>query len=225
MTTPWLRTLDKIEGSDLPLVGGKAFNLATLRRHSLPVPPGLVVTTAFFEAQLRHHQFIPLWAGSPDVAVTEDALCWLADTLKTIPLAPELMEALKTQLDETFPGVESFAVRSSAIDEDSRHYAFSGIHLSELAVPRQMVPVSLGRCWASALSKPALEYRRRHGIRVARRRTDNGCNGSAVAHDCDASILTRVGPRELDVPGIISSGTAQVGWRGNGVVDRAAGRS
>jgi len=166
MTAPWLKTLDEIEGSDLPLVGGKAFNLATLRRHGLPVPNGLVVTTAFFEAQLKHHQFIPLWAGSPDVAVTEGALCWLADALKVTPLARELMAALNERLAETFPQVESFAVRSSAIDEDVRDHAFSGIHLSELGVPRPMVPVSLSRCWASALSKPALQYRQQHGLSI-----------------------------------------------------------
>ena len=60
----WLRTLDQIEGADLPLVGGKAFRLATLKRHQFNVPQGLVLTTAFFEAQLQHCQLLPLWAGS-----------------------------------------------------------------------------------------------------------------------------------------------------------------
>ncbi len=150
----------------MPLVGGKAFNLATLRRHGLPVPNGLVVTTAFFEAQLRRHQLIPLWAGSPDVAVTEGALFWLADTLKVTPLAHELLNALYTRLADTFPDVELFAVRSSAIEEDTAGHAFSGIHLSELGVPREVVPVSLSRCWASALSKPALQYRQQHGLPI-----------------------------------------------------------
>ena len=166
MTAPWLKTLDEVEGSDLPLVGSKTFNLASLRRHGLPVLPGLVVTTAFFQAQLRHCQVVPLWAGSPDVAVTEDALCGLADTLKTSPLSPELRVALQTRLSDTFPDTEVFAVRSSAIDEDTHQYAFSGIHLTELGVPPDMVPLSIARCWASALSKEALEYRRRHGISI-----------------------------------------------------------
>jgi len=155
-----------MEGRDLPLVGGKAFNLATLRRRGLPVSNGLVVTTAFFEAHLRHHQFIPIWAGSPDVAVSEGALCWLADALKTSSLAPELMDAMKARLVETFPDVELFAVRSSATEEASHQHSFSGIHLSELGVPGQMIPISLSRCWASALSKPALDYRRQHGIPI-----------------------------------------------------------
>jgi phosphoenolpyruvate synthase/pyruvate phosphate dikinase len=166
MTTPWLRTLDEIEGGDLPLVGGKAFNLAVLRRHGLPVPNGLVVTATFFETQLKRRQFIPLWAGSPEVAVTEGALSWLADTLKITPLSPELKEALFSRLADVFPKVDLFAVRSSAIDEDAPGHAFSGIHLSELGVPRDAVPISLARCWASAFSKPALQYRQQHGLSI-----------------------------------------------------------
>ncbi|GAB4542507.1 MAG: PEP/pyruvate-binding domain-containing protein [Anaerolineae bacterium] len=166
MTAMWLKSLDDIDGSDLPLVGGKTFALATLRRHGLPVPEGLVVTTAFFEEHLRQHQFIPIWAGSPDVAVTEGALHWLGDVLKISPLSSELTAALHQELANTFPGVESFVVRSSAIDEDARQHSFSGIHLSELGVPRQMIPISLSRCWASAFSKPALEYRRKHNIPI-----------------------------------------------------------
>jgi phosphohistidine swiveling domain-containing protein len=166
MNGSWLKTLDEVEGGDLPLVGSKAFNLANLRRHGLPVPPGLVVTTAFFEAQLQHHQLTPLWAGSPNVAVTGEALAWLADTLKSSPLAPELRTALRARLSETFPDLDSFAVRSSGIDEDMRQHAFSGIHLTELGVPREMIEVSIGRCWASALSQEAQEYRRQHGIAI-----------------------------------------------------------
>src|SRR6478672_516285 len=39
-----LKPLDAITASDLPLVGGKAFNCARLRQAGFPVPDGLVVT-------------------------------------------------------------------------------------------------------------------------------------------------------------------------------------
>ena len=77
MATPLLCTLDEIEGTDLTLVGGKAFRLALLKQHEINVPPGLVLTTEFFESQLRYCQLTPLWAGSPDVAVTTESLDWL----------------------------------------------------------------------------------------------------------------------------------------------------
>jgi phosphoenolpyruvate synthase/pyruvate phosphate dikinase len=164
---PWLRTLDEIDGTDLPLVGGKAFRLAMLKQHGLSVPPGLVLTTAFFEAQLRHARLIPLWAGSPDVAVTPESLGWLADALKTKPLNQELAQTLDQHLAALLDvSMDRFAVRSSAIDEDQRDHTFAGIHLTELGVPRSALSIAITRCWASALSKPAIEYRQAHGMSI-----------------------------------------------------------
>lgn len=163
----WLRTLDNIDGPDLPLVGGKAFRLAALKQHGLAVPSGLVLTTFFFETHLQQAQLVPLWAGSPDVAVTTEALKWLSDTLKTKPLSKELTQALNQALDNLFgPEVNSFAVRSSAIDEDQRDHTFAGVHLTELGVPRLALPIAITRCWASALDKPALDYRQAHGMSI-----------------------------------------------------------
>ncbi len=163
----WLRRLDTVSGADLPLVGGKTFRLALMRQHGLNVPPGLVLTTAFFEAHLRHLKLTPLWAGSPVIAVTAEALLWLADTLKSTPLPRPLAQALAAQLDEVFsPEISSFAVRSSAVDEDQRDRTFAGVHLTELAVPRAVIPIAISRCWASALSGPAIQYRQDHGMSI-----------------------------------------------------------
>ena len=162
----WLRSLDDIQGADLALVGGKAFRLALLRQRGLNVLPGLVLTTVFFEAQLHYHHLIPLWAGSPDIAVTPEALNWLADALKLKPLSRDLAQALNQQLTACLGQAEFFAVRSSVIDEDQRDHTFAGIHLTELGVPRSALPIAITRCWASALSKPAIEYRQSHGMSI-----------------------------------------------------------
>ncbi|MDM8527301.1 PEP/pyruvate-binding domain-containing protein [Anaerolineales bacterium HSG24] len=164
---PWIYNLDEIRGNDLPLVGGKAYRLALLRQNSLQVPPGLVLTTHFFENQLKRSHLTTLWAGSPDVQVTTDALSWLSDTLKTKPIDRELTHTLNQQLNQNFgPEIQSFAVRSSAIDEDQRDHTFAGVHLTELGVPRVMLPVAITRCWASALSETAAEYRIKHGMSI-----------------------------------------------------------
>lgn len=162
-----LLDLDEIEGGDLAIVGGKAYRLALLRRHKLEVLPGLVLTTHFFEQQIRATRLTPLWAGSPDVAVTAEALDWLADTLKAKPLDKELADLLDKQLSQLF-GSDShtYAVRSSVIDEDQRDRTFAGIHRTELGVPRAMLPVAITRCWASALSNPAIKYRQVHGMSI-----------------------------------------------------------
>lgn len=167
MTTPLLRTLDDIEGADLPLVGHKAYGLAVMKQHDIQVPAGLVLTTTFFKQQLQRLKLIPLWAGSPDVEVTSDTLSWLADTLKTKPLHPELTTPLNQALTATFgPQVDQFAVRSSAIDEDQQDHTFAGIHLTELGVPRALLSVAITRCWASAMGEAATHYRLNHGLSI-----------------------------------------------------------
>ncbi|MCB9101852.1 MAG: hypothetical protein H6632_20125 [Anaerolineales bacterium] len=160
-------SLDEIEGADLALVGGKAFRLAQLRKYGFSVPPGLVLTTEFFKAQIMAAKLTPLWAGSPDIAVTAEALNWLADALKLKPLAPELSSEFESRLQQTYtPEVDSFAVRSSVIDEDHRDHSFAGMHLTELGVPRSALPIAITRCWASALSGPTVKYRQVHGLSI-----------------------------------------------------------
>ena len=122
-----LRTLNEIDVDDLTLVGAKALNLAMLNGNHLTTPPGLVVTSQFFKAQISHYAYQPIWAGSPDVAVTEGALQFLSDFLKSNPLAPPLEAALQQRLSDLFPPeVQFFAVRSPAIDEDRRDPRLAG---------------------------------------------------------------------------------------------------
>jgi pyruvate,water dikinase len=163
---PWVLSLEQIDGATLPLVGGKAYRLAQLKQHGFKVPSGLVLTTHFFESQIQHTKLIPLWAGSPDIAVTAEALLWLADALKTKPLAPHLSQALQTALNDTLPDSQNFAVRSSVIDEDQHDHTFAGMHLTELGVPRSALPIAITRCWASALRGPAIKYRQAHGMSI-----------------------------------------------------------
>jgi len=159
--------LDNIEGDHFALVGGKAFRLAMLKQHHFNVPDGLVLTAALFEAHLQQCRLTPLWAGSPDVAVTTESLAWLADTLKTTPLKVELLQQINQQLTALCGSeANSFAVRSSAIDEDQQSHTFAGIHLTELGVPRPALPIAITRCWASALSEAAVQYRLKHSMSI-----------------------------------------------------------
>ena len=167
MSEKLILTLDNIKPSDWEYVGGKALNLALLRRNNLKTASGLVVTTSFFESQINHFSYAPIWAGSLDVEVTEGALQFLANFLKATPLAPHLEQALKKKLAHVFPDSNTlFAVRSSAIDEDWHDRSFAGCYLTELAVPYDMLTISLTRCWASALTGQAIEYRHKHGMSI-----------------------------------------------------------
>ena len=61
------------------------------------------------------------------------------------------------------------AVRSSAVDEDGATASFAGQHETYLnIVGADAIIQAVTRCWESARSERALEYRRQHGLSVER---------------------------------------------------------
>lgn len=98
------------------------------------VPPGFVLTTRAFER-----------SGELTESVLEVAYRRLADSI-----------------GEDSPRV---AVRSSAVDEDGEASSFAGQHETYLNLcgPAEVLD-AVRRCWESARSERALEYRRHHGL-------------------------------------------------------------
>lgn len=126
---------------DLSLVGGKTANLSLLSR-KYPVPPGFCLTTEAFDKWIEG-EFPP---GLYDELVTASRkladMCGVAE-----------------------PGV---AVRSSAVDEDGATASFAGQHDSYLNVASaEAVAGAVVRCWASARTERAVEYRRQKGLASA----------------------------------------------------------
>ncbi|HEU0091998.1 MAG TPA: PEP/pyruvate-binding domain-containing protein, partial [Vicinamibacteria bacterium] len=78
----------------------------------------------------------------------------------TTRVSPDLI----VELREALPEGRLFAVRSSAVGEDSRAHSFAGVLESVLNVPRTEVAAAIERVWASAFSARALSYRRRKGL-------------------------------------------------------------
>jgi pyruvate,water dikinase len=150
------RSLDQIDDADTREVGGKAGGLARLTRAGFPVPPGFAVTAGFFE-EIRSRA-----PGEPEAEA----------------LAEHVPEDLRRALDDAISGLGDapcgYAIRSSAIGEDSSEASFAGVHDSLLGVPRDRLLDALFRCWASAFSGRAIAYRNRlrlpadpSGIRMA----------------------------------------------------------
>ncbi len=75
-----------------------------------------------------------------------------------------LAEQLQKELDSELDDRRLYAVRSSAIDEDSASASFAGIHSSFLNVKKEDVFAHISKVYQSAFSERALEYRRINGI-------------------------------------------------------------
>jgi pyruvate,water dikinase len=121
-------------------VGGKAAALARLSDAGFPVPAWVVVTPEAFDASVTGQ--------------------WHDD----VGLEPTIEDELGDALREIAGAVPTFAVRSSAVDEDSREHSFAGQLESYLFVPIADVPRRIVDVWRSAFTERVLAYRRERDL-------------------------------------------------------------
>lgn len=122
---------------DVALVGGKAANLSRLARMYHRVPDGF----------------------SLPVTVMDEA--------HPLDLRNEITAAISDLMDcHSLPDFIA-AVRSSAVDEDGATASFAGQHETYLnIVGADAIIQAVTRCWESARSEHALDYRRQQGLSV-----------------------------------------------------------
>jgi len=120
---------------DPALVGGKAANLSWLARQYQRVPDGFYLPVSVMDAV--HPSDL---RNEITTAISELMACQSLSSLVT-------------------------AVRSSAVDEDRATASFAGQHETYLnIVGEDAILEAITRCWDSARSERALDYRRRQGL-------------------------------------------------------------
>jgi pyruvate,water dikinase len=124
---------------DVTLVGGKAANLSRLARMYHRVPDGFCIPVTVMD------EVHPLDLQNEIIASISD--------LMHCHRLPDFIGA----------------VRSSAVDEDGATTSFAGQHETYLnIVGAEAIIQAVIRCWESARSEHALDYRRQHGLSVER---------------------------------------------------------
>jgi pyruvate,water dikinase len=124
---------------DVRLVGGKAANLSRLARLYHRVPDGFCLPATVIEQ--THPNDL---RKEITTAVSDMMACQSVASLPT-------------------------AVRSSALDEDGDVASFAGQHETFLnVVGADAIVEAVARCWESARSERALEYRRKQGLSLER---------------------------------------------------------
>jgi pyruvate, water dikinase len=124
---------------DVDVVGGKAANLSRLARLYHRVPDGFSIPVTLMNE------------AHPD-ELRHDIERAISDLMACHTL-PELVAA----------------VRSSAVDEDGAAASFAGQHETYLnIVGADSIVAAVTRCWESARSERALDYRRQQGLSVER---------------------------------------------------------
>lgn len=158
-TLPMVLDLGYLRARDLPEVGGKAANLGELIATGMPVPPGLVITTAGYEAVVAANHLEPMLEQA---VATGDGL-----EARNAFATAEIPEKLTTAILAAYRamGGGSVAVRSSATAEDLPGAAFAGQQDTLLGIRDELALLKAVRqCWGSLWSDRAISYRQERGF-------------------------------------------------------------
>ena len=177
---------DRIGLADLARVGGKGANLGELTRAGLPVPPGVVVTTAGYDAFVAANalgdRIVELATGaaaSPEPDAFDVASARIAELFAGGTVPDEVARAVDAAARDLVgadtgaggDGGGALAVRSSATAEDLADASFAGQQETFLHVRgpdgehgADELLAAVVRCWASLWTARALAYRVRRGI-------------------------------------------------------------
>jgi rifampicin phosphotransferase len=162
----WTLPLATLTRGHLSEAGGKAVTLGAMHQAGLPVPPGFVITVAGLR---RFIEAVPAWGSisadlkhwdGPEEAATLSGR--IHDAFSGSKIPDVIAQAVWRELDQAC-GVQFWAVRSSAIAEDSAMASFAGQHESFLNVSRNEILSRVRDCWTSLFSPRALLYRARKG--------------------------------------------------------------
>lgn len=153
-STADVQLLSAAAAADVAYAGGKGAALARLLQAGLPVPPGCV---------LGAHALSMVLAAQHLPAVSSPTAAIQAITSGALP-AP-LLQALQEAMTQLGPAAHGWAVRSSAVAEDSTTASYAGVYESAVAVPAADIWPAVRACWASWWSARAQAYRQHLGVR------------------------------------------------------------
>ena len=158
------------EQTTLTEVGGKGYSLIRMVEAGLPVPPGAVLTTEFFEPWFDEIKTSATWPALAEA--TPDKWATLCNELKGLCLALRLtgtqrqaLETLSKNLAALGDNVQ-FAVRSSSPEEDLASASFAGGYETRLGVPPAELQDAVRYCFASSLDERVLVYKKEHGFDI-----------------------------------------------------------
>lgn len=144
--------INKYSSDKISLVGGKAIGL--WKFSELNSPKWFVLTTDFFEEIYGKYQ-----DTINTLVVKEDF-----ESLEKLIMLEPINEKLQNLILKTTKSEVKYAVRSSAIDEDGKNASFAGAMSTYLEIPKDALLTYIKKCYLSAFSKKALNYRKTNNL-------------------------------------------------------------
>ncbi|MGE5626629.1 MAG: PEP/pyruvate-binding domain-containing protein [Solirubrobacterales bacterium] len=155
------------------IVGGKGWNLGRLSRYGFIIPKGMVLTATGYYDYIKQNELNELVdniilstnLNNIDETVVKVKLEQLREKIISGSIPASIGEEIKEQLCKNGGLKKRWAVRSSAVGEDSEKASFAGIHDSYLNVlGLDNILSAVKGCYASLWSLRALSYRKKMNI-------------------------------------------------------------
>lgn len=159
--------------SGVSLVGGKGWNLGRLAQYGFSIPQGGILTAQAYDEYIKHNQLQEIVGNlassttleNLDEAGVKDRLGQLRKKIMDGSISPSIAEELSERLNSWSGLKKAWAVRSSAVAEDSEKLSFAGIHDSFLNVcGLDNILSAVKGCYASLWSPRAVAYRKKMNI-------------------------------------------------------------
>lgn len=144
--------INKYSSEKISLVGGKAIGLWKFKE--LNTPKWFVLTTDFFEEIYGKHQ-----DNINTLVVNEDY-----SALERLIMLEPIKEKFQNIVLRNTKYNKKYAVRSSAIDEDSKNASFAGAMSTYLNITQDALLTYIKKCYLSAFTKKALAYRKTNNL-------------------------------------------------------------
>lgn len=146
--------------------GGKGYNLYLLTKENFPVPDWIIIGTDTFEKfksfNNLNDKINKLLKPLRESSTSKNDAVSISKSINKIiidaPFDPNVLEEIK----KAYKTLQSktIAVRSSALEEDSRAYSFAGQFDSYLFIKNQIdILLAIKKCWASTYSERNISYR------------------------------------------------------------------
>lgn len=156
-----IKFFEQIQPEDI--AGGKGLSLAKMYQKGINVPNGYVILADTFDEFLEENKIaeeIKNILINCNIEIEEDINKASEEITKTISKA-NISEKLKEEIIKYYEELDSeyVAVRSSAISEDGKEYAWAGQLETFLNVDKDNIIESVKKCWISGFSSRAIFYR------------------------------------------------------------------
>ncbi len=164
----WLLPFPGTGDAPISSVGGKGHSLIRLCAAGYAVPPGLVLSSRFFESWIAEICALPAWQALPRVTAEQrpelcEALKQHAAALAITDLQGRAIAQMRRRLAELSPS-QLFAVRSSSPQEDLHGASFAGGYATRLGVAPDGLLEAIRTCFVSMFDERVIAYKVARGI-------------------------------------------------------------